>query len=215
MKDRLLLIGFVVILLVFGVLAARKFMFAERSPAPVESQVQPAAPVQMREILLYFAAADGPYLLSESREIEDCHAEKDCLERTIGELIAGPEGALLPVLPPQSRLRQLTVEGDLVIIDFSRDFIAAHPGGSMTELLTVYGLIDSLAVNFPYVRQLRILVEGEPVETIKGHVDLRSPVSADFSYTRSVTPASGLAVPLFETETTEPSPSTGMPPAGK
>ena len=57
------------------------------------------------------------------------------------------------------------------------------PGGSLPELLTIYGLADTIAENFPHLRQVRILVEGEPVATLKGHVDLREAVKADFSFT--------------------------------
>jgi hypothetical protein len=48
-------------------------------------------------------------------------------------------------------------------------------------LLTVYALADTVAVNFPHLRQLRILIEGGAVETLKGHVDLRQPLAPDFS----------------------------------
>ncbi len=61
---------------------------------------------------------------------------------------------------------------------------AAHPGGSISELFTVYGLANTLAVNFPHVRQVRILIEGEAVESLKGHVGLRDAVKADFRYSR-------------------------------
>ena len=55
----------------------------------------------------------------------------------------------------------------------------------MSELLSVYSVVDTLAVNFPYLRQVRFLVEGQPVATLKGHVDLRQPLAPDFNLTRS------------------------------
>jgi hypothetical protein len=51
-------------------------------------------------------------------------------------------------------------------------------------LLTVYGVANTLAVNFPHLRQVRFLVAGQDVETLRGHVDLRAPVPADFRYGR-------------------------------
>jgi hypothetical protein len=68
-----------------------------------------------------------------------------------------------------------------VNVDFSQELISAHPGGTQSELLTIYGLADTLAVNFPHLRQMRVLVDGVPVATLKGHVDLRQPISPDFS----------------------------------
>jgi hypothetical protein len=78
-------------------------------------------------------------------------------------------------------LRNVTVTNSLVSVDFSQELIAAHPGGTQSELLTVYGLADTVAVNFPHLRQVQISVEGSPVATLKGHVDLRQPVNPDFS----------------------------------
>jgi hypothetical protein len=42
-------------------------------------------------------------------------------------------------------------------------------------------LADTLAVNFPHLRQVLIKVEGASVTTLKGHVDLRQPIIPDFS----------------------------------
>ena len=87
----------------------------------------------------------------------------------------------MPILPASVVLRGVTVVDSLVKIDFSQELIAAHPGGTQSELLTVYGLADTLTVNFPHLRQVQVLVEGAPVSTLKGHVDLRQPINPDFS----------------------------------
>jgi spore germination protein GerM len=107
--------------------------------------------------------------------------EEDCLREMVQALIAGPQGDLAPILPEQVALRDLVVDGSLVSLDFSHELIAAHPGGTQSELLTTYGLADTLAVNFPHLRQMQILVEGTVAATLKGHVDLRQPISPDFS----------------------------------
>jgi hypothetical protein len=99
-------------------------------------------------------------------------------------LVNGPVSDLLPVLPAQAVVRGVAVDGGTAVIDFSSDLVSAHPGGSSSELLTIYSLANSLAANFPHIRQLRILVDGEPVESLKGHVDLSRPVQSDFSFSR-------------------------------
>lgn len=135
-----------------------------------------------REVLLYFSSADGQTLLAEPRQIAGCELDEDCMTSTLQALIAGPAGDMMPILPPRTTLRGLTVDGSLVQVDFSRELIDAHPGGTQSELLTVYGLADTLTVNFPHLRQVQILVEGAAVTTLKGHVDLRRPVYPDFSF---------------------------------
>ena len=160
-----------------------------------------APPGVSREVLLYFSSADGRSLLAEPRLIDDCELDEECMSKTVRALIAGPSGSadMVPILPPRTNLRKLTVAGSLVQVDFSRDLIDAHPGGTQSELLTVYGLTDTLTANFPHLRQVQIFVEGAPVPTLKGHVDLRQPVNPDFS---------------FVEEGTAPIGSMSSPPAG-
>lgn len=148
-------------------------------------RVSPTAPASLqsfRTINLYFASLDGRSLGAEARQINDCQDEVDCLRDTVQALIDGPQQGLTPILPSQTRLLNITVEDALVQVDFSRELIAAHPGGTQSELLTVYGLADTLAANFPHLRQVRILVEGVPADTLKGHIDLRQPIYPDFSF---------------------------------
>jgi len=46
----------------------------------------------------------------------------------------------------------------------------------MQELLTVYGLVNTLLVNLPTMAEVQILVEGREADTLAGHVDLRRPL---------------------------------------
>ena len=174
-RDRLIIWAFLLVLIAFGGLLLRKFLIAP-TPAPsVEAQRQ------LRTVTLYFAAADGTGLVAEAREIADCLAETDCLHATVQALLNGPVGELSPVFPPQATVRGITVVGGELQVDFDRTLIDNHPGGSWGELLTVYALADTVAVNFPHFRQVRILIEGSTVETLKGHVDLRQPINPDFT----------------------------------
>jgi len=181
-RDRLLLLAFLLVLLVFGALVLRMY---RQTPVPEEkvSTVQ-EEPRRLREVRLYFGSADGEYLGSETREIEDCPEETDCIRSMVQALVNGPVSDLIPVLPLHTIVRSVTVDGGTAVIDFSRDLISAYPGGSSSELLTVYSLANSLAENFPHIRQVQIIVEGEPIESLNGHVDLRDPVQADFRFSR-------------------------------
>jgi spore germination protein GerM len=145
-------------------------------PVALETEPQPT-----REVILYFASADGQTLIAENRSIEECPTDDDCLRHTVAALIAGPQSDLVPILPAQVVLRGVLSADSLVNVDFSQELVSAHPGGTQSELLTIYGLANTLSVNFPHLRQVRILVEGAPVATLKGHVDLRQPVNPDFS----------------------------------
>ncbi|MDH3453833.1 MAG: GerMN domain-containing protein [Desulfuromonadales bacterium] len=178
-RKRLILFGGLVVLvfcvgLVVGYFKNRDL--AATPPVAVEAPSQGG-----REVILYFASADGTHLVAETRQIDECQLDEDCLHDTVEALIAGPQGGFAPILPAQAALLGVTVADSLVRVDFSQELITAHPGGTQSELLTVYGLADTLAVNFPHLRQVQILVDGAPAATLKGHVDLRQPVNPDFS----------------------------------
>ena len=164
----------------------------ERSP---EEQVPPQADVQReqlsRQVLLYFADADGNRLIGEQRLVEGCSDENACVQAVVAALAAGPQDAAAAVLPETVVLNALAMDGSLVALDFNADFINAHPGGTRSELLTIYALADTLAANFPHLRQFNFLVDGVPIETIKGHVDLRQPITPDFSLVQEESAAAG------------------------
>ena len=178
-RRRLLLWGALAVLL-FCVGLVVGYLKTGEAPHPEPVAVETSSQ-STREVILYFSSVDGRTLVAETRTINECQLEEDCLRDTVQALIAGPEGSLAPILPEEVELLGVAVSDSLVSIDFSQKLIAAHPGGTQSELLTIYGLADTLAVNFPHLRQVQILVEGAPAATLKGHVDLRQPINPDFS----------------------------------
>ncbi|MFO7812069.1 MAG: GerMN domain-containing protein [Pelovirga sp.] len=136
-----------------------------------------------REVSLYFAEPEGRYLARETAIISDCEDDRDCVRALLEQLIIGPRGDNMRVLPTATRIEGVELENDLVRINFSRHLVDHHPGGSMTELLSIYSLINSLSESFPYLRQMQILVEGEVRQTLKGHVRIDHPVYADYTLT--------------------------------
>jgi hypothetical protein len=86
------------------------------------------------------------------------------------------------VIPKGTTLRAffVTERGD-AFVDLSRDVSTAHPGGSLTELLTVHAIVNAVTANLPAVQRVQILVDGREVDTLAGHVDVRRPLVRDAS----------------------------------
>ena len=82
---------------------------------------------------------------------------------------------LIAVLPPKIQLRNafLLSEG-LVVLDLAVD--AGLAFGSEEELTIVAALVDTVLQNVADTSRVRILVNGEPAETLGGHVDLTRPL---------------------------------------
>jgi spore germination protein GerM len=168
------------------------FLLSILGQQSAENQLQVVTPnlqtsdvpaVSEREMTLYFASPDATQLVSTTTQI-GCTDDQSCLRATVEALIRGPIEVGLPVLPAGTRLLNLRVEADLIIFDFDAQLVDGHPGGSQSELLTVYALANSTAVNFPHLRRMQILIDGAAVDTLKGHVDLRRPLLADFTYSK-------------------------------
>lgn len=179
------LIG-LLLLLVTGVLLGYgvSWYFQQDQSATEEVRVVIAKEVPMREVQLYFTAPEGTFLVSESRDIPMCDEDRDCINSLLVSLINGSQLGNSAVLPKETKVLGIEVENDLVRVDFSRQLVDFHPGGSLSELLSIYSIANSLSESFPYVRQVQLLVEGEVRQTLKGHVRIDQPIYANFSYNK-------------------------------
>jgi len=132
---------------------------------------------EKKEVLLYFSGPEGEYLIGERRKILKKNEVKEEAKETIVELIKGPEGKLIPTLPPRTRLLTLQIsDAGVAKVNFNAALSRDHPGGSSAEMMTVYSIVNSLALNFPRIKRVQILIDGKPIETITGHLSLRQPV---------------------------------------
>jgi len=90
------------------------------------------------------------------------------------------------VIPPDTNLRAFFISdnGD-AFIDLSNQVTTGHPGGSTTELLTVYALVNAVTTNLATTQRVQILIDGLEVDTLAGHVDLRRPLEHNVSIIRT------------------------------
>lgn len=179
-----LVTAFLLLALFLGVLVFRKYEGA-KIPPPL-----PAAPVQsgFLTVTLFFAADNGDGLVREGREIAPCDELPGCLESILEELINGPVSDLAPVLPATGMFNSVQLDGSLARVDFAQELLDALPSGSSSELFAAYAVVNSLAFNYPQVQQVLFTVDGKPLETLKGHLDLRKPLAADFSLEQGAAP---------------------------
>ncbi|MBM7855453.1 spore germination protein GerM [Desulfohalotomaculum tongense] len=146
-----------------------------QEPAAKEVAVLPEV-MDKIPVVLYFANHRG-YLVAQQREIP----KVDGIARmTMQELAKGPEAdcGLLPTLPPGTQLKDINIRDGVCIVDWTKELKENHPGGSSSELLTVYSIVNTLT-QFSTVDKVQILVDGRVVETLAGHVDLSVPLERE------------------------------------
>jgi spore germination protein GerM len=142
---------------------------------------------EKKMVTLYFSDPEGEYLVGENREILKRREVKEEAEETITELIKGPKGRLIPTLPSRTKLISLQLgEKGLAKVNFNKALSKDHPGGSSAEIMTLYSIVNSLTFNFPQIKRVQILMEGEAGETSAGHLSLEQPVSSNLDLVRKM-----------------------------
>ena len=135
---------------------------------------------------LFYGSADGQALVPVQREVA---LAEGVVPQGREILLAQLEGAPDPhisVIPEGTMLRAFyTTERGDAFVDLSPAASGQHGGGSTTELLTVYAIVNAVTANLPTIQRVQILIDGREVDTLAGHVDLRRPLERDTSLVRT------------------------------
>jgi len=79
------------------------------------------------------------------------------------------------------------VKAGVAVVDLTKQFQENFSGGTMQEALTLNAIAHTVVNNSEgKVKRIRILVEGEPVETLGGAFELGEPFSADSTLLKPV-----------------------------
>ncbi len=131
-------------------------------------------------VSLYFADANNAFLKSEQRKISSSSDPAEFGRAIIESLIKGPEGEPGRTIPEETLLKTFNVAKDgSAYADFTSAIRDKHPGGSSSELLTIYSIVNSLAMNIPEIKRVKITIDGRESMTLAGHMDLRFPFTVN------------------------------------
>jgi spore germination protein GerM len=123
---------------------------------------------------VYFGSPDAAMLVPEFRE------GLGTIEERLASLIEGPRlPGLAAVMPDGVVLLGYSQWDDMLQLNFSHHLVTNHPGGSTGEVITVYGIVNTV-VGAGGVRRVQILVDGRPILTLAGHLDLTDPLEKDY-----------------------------------
>ncbi len=135
------------------------------------------------EVNLYFADPHSDYFVAEKRIIDNVFSQKQKISKTIEALINGPKGKLIQTIPSNTIVNNVLIDNNgIVWIDFSSQLSNDHPGGSSSEIMTVYSIVNTVLLNFNEVKRVRLLIDGVEIKTLAGHIDCSKPFTADKSF---------------------------------
>jgi len=139
-----------------------------------------SVPLKKIPIHLYFTDRHNYYLTAEQRVVNHSENPTDLAETIVEELIKGPQKGLLKTIPADTQLRAIYITPDgTCYVDLSEAVTKNHPGGSKSELFTIYSMVNSLVLNVQEIERVKILVDGKEAFTLAGHIDLQLPVKAN------------------------------------
>jgi spore germination protein GerM len=151
-----------------------------QQPSPTATAPAPTAHITAT---LYYASQSGDSLVAVRREVPLAEGIVAQGRQIVAAQLEPAPMPYVSVIPTGTSLRAFYVtERGEAFLDLSGHISSGHPGGSLTELLTVYALVNTVTANLPAVQRVQILVEGKEVDTIAGHVDVRRPLQTDLSF---------------------------------
>ena len=190
MGRRVAIAGTAVALLFFAAVAVMTKLglppLVRRPAAMAPAAAAPAVPTppgRRIKARLFYVAEDGTRLTSVERDVAYGESPDEQAREIIAAQITPVVEPLVSAIPPGTTLRAvfITKSGD-AYVDLSREARAAHPGGTVDELLTIYTIVNALTVNLPAVTAVQVLVDGKEVDTLSGHVDLRHPLAKNLTW---------------------------------
>jgi germination protein M len=150
-----------VLFVAIAALAIAVGVWLRLTPAP-----PPAPPAPPREARIYLPKVNAQGELTyESKPVTIQNpdaAYTEVFERLIRESGVFPKGA---------RLLGATVRDGTLQLNFSPELTQNFEGGSDDEAALV-NAITSTAGSFPNIERVQILVDGKPIESLGGHIDL-------------------------------------------
>lgn len=134
--------------------------------------LEPAKPLPVRVVTLYFGSDDGTALVAEQLEIAVSEKALDGLRPLLEALVAGPKGRGVRLVPEGTSVRGVYVTARTAYVDFSRQLVEGFTGGTSGEYLLIASVVQTVCGNFPDLDSVKLLVEGKDVDTIGGHLNV-------------------------------------------
>jgi spore germination protein GerM len=134
-------------------------------------------------VTLYFSDANERFLVPEKRFLVKSKTAVQQASEIVKAVLDGSKTGKVNTFPPEVKLKDLKIEkNQAAFVSFSKSLVQNHPGGSASEMATVYSLTNSLTANVPEIKSVRILIEGQEVDSLKGHISLKQPFSFNRDY---------------------------------
>jgi len=172
MKKSLL---FLIMITIFACLILFFVMLFEYVFPPTKNNV---AKKEKQEVVLYFSDANERFLVPEKRYISKEESTEDKAKELVKALLDGSKTKLINTFPEKVTLESIKIDNKhTAYVSFDQNLTKFHPGGSASEMATIYSLTNTLTRNISSIKRVKLLIGGKEIESIKGHIDTMQPFS--------------------------------------
>jgi len=123
-----------------------------------------------KEIKLYVASEEGLKVVRRSIKKGSLKSE---INETFTILLWADSGT---AIPKGTKLIGVKIKGDNAIVNINKVIVDKHPGGTSAEMQTIYSIVNSITLNYPTIKRVKILIEGKTRKTLAGHIDISIPL---------------------------------------
>jgi len=80
------------------------------------------------------------------------------------------------IIPRGTKLLGVRIEGSTAYLNINSAISLNHPGGTSTEMQTIYSIVNSITLNYPAIKRVQLLIDGKRQKTLAGHIDISVPI---------------------------------------
>lgn len=182
-KKRILIVGIAIILIILIIAGVYFFIKNKEEKNEIAEYVpeQEISEEQLRQTIvsLYFKNENG--LMPEARLVDVKELINNPYEKIINMLLEGPKNEnLQKTIPEGTKINKIEKEGEILIIDFSEEFISNHSGGENEEKLTIESIVKTIT-ELTEINGIKIKINGEENKEFKdGKIKFNQTFNRDF-----------------------------------
>ena len=168
MKNKRLkmFIGILIILILLSLVGYFVLQYIEKQKVNDFVEYTPQEEIsdeQFRQTIVsvYFKNKETNQIMPEARLIDVKTLISNPYYTLVKLLMEGPKNEKLQKLIPEgTNLNKVEIQGDMVVIDFSEEFVKNHIAGVEEKNLTIYSIVDTLT-ELMEVNSVKFLINGK------------------------------------------------------
>lgn len=132
---------------------------------------------------LFYVSEDGTSLRATTRSVLYAETMAAQARRLVEAQVADPPSGLDSAIPRGTTVRAVFISNTReAYVDLGGALAAHHALGTLDEALAVYAIVNAVTVNLPDIIGVQVLIGGQEVESLAGHIDLRAPLAKDLTW---------------------------------